>query len=391
MQDDMRRDDPCQCAPMICIYTMLLIGLPGAGKTTFVNELIRSSSALEVRMGPVTVQSINYDAIQESIIVKKNKKKCGGGDDDGGDDGYYQECDLMAWRQTRHLALEQLKQAIETHIISLVPAAAGSQHQNHTHNKSLLIVMDDNFHLRSMRREVYKVCQKLVMIHNHEYSDRLLLKYKYNIGFSVVHLNTSFEECVERNSKRYGTRAYVPLRVLEKMRDAFEPPREAWERSFLLRLPSTSAGTRTEENSEVMSAAADDDDEGNHVSLISNILTCMKESIISIPKSVDHAREEKDREINRRNKVHSVDRALRLIVGNLCKIDRKFAKTANSVKGNLLSAVRNDCVDSISEIGDLVDLFSNQFCAASDTMTEDEFHTDLRVRIMKDLEQITLL
>lgn len=45
-----------------------------------------------------------------------------------------------------------------------------------------------------------------------------------NAIFGVAYFDTPYEECLERNEFRLGTRQHVPLHVMEEMRDNLEVP-----------------------------------------------------------------------------------------------------------------------------------------------------------------------
>merc|ERR1711862_1041554 len=96
-------------------------------------------------------------------------------------------------------------------------------------NRRLLILLDDNFYLRSMRRDIYKKYEKKMYDHSLEED---AVKYYYGTIYFPI---SSIDICLERNKNR--TRNYinnnnnndvivrcVPDHVIHRMNDKIEPP-----------------------------------------------------------------------------------------------------------------------------------------------------------------------
>ena len=116
---------------------LLLCGLPGAGKSRLVASL------------PSTAIPIEYDQVQDDLLLDNS---------------------LEAWRTSRHVALEQLSQ--------------------HLSSSSQLIVLDDNFYWRSMRKQVYQTCQQYLIQQQHP---------SPIIYLGIVWLDTPLDTCLQRN------------------------------------------------------------------------------------------------------------------------------------------------------------------------------------------------
>ena len=332
------------------IYVVLLIGLPGAGKSTVAAEL-RSRLKNSFRM-----HLIQYDAIQNSIVhdLKNQSDDIDGNFGDG-----FKKSDLLAWRQSRSLALEKLSE-----IMNQEGSSTNMSSSRQRNDKNTLIVMDDNFYLRSMRRDVYKVCQKYVETQG----------LHSKVGFSLIHVDTPFGICMSRNNQRVG-KACVPIPILTRMRDIFEYPRDNWETRSLLNISN--------------------DDERTVLSdeTFLNIIKCTTQSIdtpVAPTIEINNIQVENDRNITRNSKAHSLDRALRIIVGHICKTDQQYAQKANVVKRSILKPNRGDnSGESIQSLEDLLELFCNKFCAASG-LNEDIFREQFYFHIEERLENIDI-
>jgi tRNA uridine 5-carbamoylmethylation protein Kti12 len=143
---------------------LLLVGLPGSGKSTLARHLCeyrKPSSHIE------------YDAISRSMDSRNS---------------------LDAWNQSRSIALEYLSTELRS-------------------TYSSLVVMDDNYHFKSMRKEVYRFCQNHV-------SEGCI------IYFGVVYVNTPLEICMKRNNLREA-QLCVSDKVILRMKMSIEPPNES--------------------------------------------------------------------------------------------------------------------------------------------------------------------
>lgn len=104
---------------------------------------------------------------------------------------------LEAWRKTRKVALSKLEASLRQ-AESEVADALRTKH----------VILDDNFHLRSMRRDVYRIC----------------LRYSSfcSIYFGVVWVETSLATCVDRCQRRL--KVHVDEAVIRKLAQLSEPP-----------------------------------------------------------------------------------------------------------------------------------------------------------------------
>ena len=150
---------------------VLLVGLPGSGKSTLARQLC------ERRKNSVHIE---YDQVSTSLLSQFD----------------YDE--LEAWRRSRTVAVNELgKRLMES---------------------ASLVVLDDNFHLRSMRKTIYRFCQRYVL-------------KGYLLYFGVVFIDTPLELCLEQNVKRESSHR-VDEDTIRKMSTCMEPPdssKSAWD------------------------------------------------------------------------------------------------------------------------------------------------------------------
>jgi tRNA uridine 5-carbamoylmethylation protein Kti12 len=240
---------------------LVLCGLPGCGKSTLAAELVSaltqtsrchhaddcSETQPTVRLNAAV--HIEYDQVQEDICVAQlgcgnledfepflSSNRLTGQLDDGNVDTS-SELELAAWRQSRSAALEQLRHALQQsehrmNASQTDPSATTTTLVVHVD----VIVMDDNFYWRSMRKQVYQTCQaQAECMHRPIYHATILLQAPLDV-------------CLERNACR--PRRLVAPHVLERMERTLESPVQStvcpstsawWEQdpSCVLALPGT--------------------------------------------------------------------------------------------------------------------------------------------------------
>jgi tRNA uridine 5-carbamoylmethylation protein Kti12 len=324
-------DDPRIRATVIC-----LTGLPASGKSSLARRLKeRLSSANDDdeeeeeeedddhhhHHGQGNCQRqrkrqrrrlihIEYDDVEDSLAGKAATGKEGGEDDNvHQEDTTYRRREV--WNQARDVAVERLQQELEI---------LGDNKADVVPGWHTVILMDDNFHLRGMRKQIH----------------RLLLKYR-PIRFGVLWLSTSLDTCIERNRNRVRK---VPESVITKMHETFEPPKAAWEASFLSILESTSLSE-----------------------IVEFVEHCPE--IVDLPEEPDAEQQAADRIITLENKAHNFDQQLRSWVGQVAKFDKKFAKSANDSRKKLMLLLKTGSLE-INDIGHLRKAFLECIVPAND-------------------------
>jgi tRNA uridine 5-carbamoylmethylation protein Kti12 len=265
---------------------------------------------------------IDYDAITKQELSERN------GNNDGDIDACLDpECtsffdlnELAAWRKGRVTASEILKDTLVTHFADDGNASA------------LLIILDDNFHLRSMRRDVYRSCQDIVKIFP-----------QAKIGFSVVYFTTPLELCLQRNNMRSG-KDRVPQDVIRRMASIIEPPEETKPAASFERFHISIENVK-------------DTFDTNATGIINEIFACLLSSLESpiLPKNelsedqisqLEHQRV-LQREETFKCEIQRVDQLLRKLVGAVGRVDKERSREANIIRRSILEMIRqgNNMVD----------------------------------------------
>ena len=287
---------------------LLMCGLPGSGKSTLVQRLSISSMhyertevidydhiAAEIEQSKATETQQSHQPPQEQIIFSSH--------------------DLEAWRQSRIHALHKLKDTLQSHFTSDVFT-----------NTSLLVIMDDNFHLKSMRREIFRACQEVLADHNS------------TIGFVTLYVSTPLEVCLEQNKQREGKQR-VPDSVIQKMAAAIEPPD-----------PSKPYGSFEKFYLTIDNHGRTADE------VLEQIQKCLKESLSSpIPLKNEVSAEEaaqleseraRQREDTLKCELQRIDQLLRKLVGAVGRIDKSKTKLANEARKQILDRSKRDGIGS---------------------------------------------
>ena len=190
--------------PGICL--LLLGGLPGAGKSTFVQHLKALGKTANCDKATPTVFYISFDNMYENLV----------GSVSGGDEQISFCADK--WRESRGVAAELVKHLVRhlakndgmgtTKDLLGVSADCFSlpvQFASLSAVTPYIILLDDNFYYKSMRHVFFKVAKE------------------FRLYFCQMFLSQPFDVCSIRNSKR-PIEARVPQPVMERMAQVFEWP-----------------------------------------------------------------------------------------------------------------------------------------------------------------------
>jgi tRNA uridine 5-carbamoylmethylation protein Kti12 len=289
---------------------------------------------------------INYDDITECILGEKieiEKQTQGEQDEIIVTDENMEECHYFdqthreAWHAARVVAQERLEQLLLLH--HGLKSTTEEQQQKYkticsfcgscynVPQRRILIVLDDNFHLQSMRRDIYRLCQRIV---GDDKSTGQLL----TIGFSILVVHTHPSICKERNATRKG-RARVPEAVMNNMISTMEYPTNDKNKS-VLRINT----------SQIDYSSSCSCDEILFKPIKTLLLTSLNHPII-VPVQPDNDHNETKDCCSRHNPLHSIDLILRHLVGLTCTKDKSLARQANKVRKVLLDKYRQEYKDSI--------------------------------------------
>ncbi len=318
-----------------------LVGIPGSGKSTIARAIIDlnhqrgsqktlSSSTYGTDVSHFDdILLIDYDDLtRKELSLKHDNNRCGSSSFDSNE--------LEAWRKSRRVAVEKLKVSLKNHF------ACGSDDAS-----TLLIILDDNFHLRSMRREIYRSCQEIIAIHP-----------RARMGFVVVYCSAPLDVCLRRNDLRSG-KERIPRDVINRMAMGLESPDKSKAGASFERFHLSI------DNSEDI---ADRNYYGRH--LLSDLHRCLQESLLSpvLPKN-DLSQDEifeleqkraREREDTHKSNLQRIDQLLRKLVGAVARIQKTKTEEANEIRKSILSMLRqNNHVDIIEE-----DLIVQQFACS---------------------------
>lgn len=187
--------------------------------------------------------------------------------------------------------------------------------------------MDDNFHLRSMRREVHKMCQRFIKTCSETLSGAF---EPVTVGLSMVHVDTQLETCLRLNENRKGTPHYIPPETISNMSNTFEIPN--YEKAKF-----ESCVVTTESSSECSNAFY----YSLHRCLFKSLSDYDGKEVVDVPM---RTQQELDEERNRTQKsqMHQLDLLTRVYVGVTCRTEPSLAKNANLARKEILKQAKED-------------------------------------------------
>lgn len=175
------------------------MGLPGSGKTTFAKTLKNHFKRHNEKY--FTFIHVCYDEILpfSHVEIHENEIK-------------WKELRAGIINKVHELLLSLLNGDIEN-----CPKCFKSQLDVHLFDSVIVILIDDNMYLRSMRYAFYKKAKE------------------FNIGFCQVYLKSSLEQCLERNISR-SSKNVVPAPVITEMNSKLQQPKmdNKWEKHTLV-------------------------------------------------------------------------------------------------------------------------------------------------------------
>jgi tRNA uridine 5-carbamoylmethylation protein Kti12 len=324
---------------------VLLCGLPGSGKSSLAKWLVARCK------GPTTdVCHVEYDAVEGELLLyyeqaimtaskngvnnSKDHKEVDGSDDypkstkkyfdpKKNNDDAETDFSREIWKRSRSRSLEVLNEHLES-----------PQQKQHK-----IIIMDDNFHLRSMRREIYKLCQDRQIV-----ADETPCK---SIYFLILWLDVSKECCLERNQQR---ERQVPAEVVERMSGTLEPPgKEHWEQ-YYLKLQDVPVFLDNADSKKQQQDATDLTAERILEFITVDCQTNKISPVPPPPPPIDLEQLEEERRKTRESWLHSWDQRLRSWVGAVAKVSRRDTPKANKARKQLLQRLRQEQQDQHNEV-----------------------------------------
>ena len=245
------------------VVVILMVGLPGSGKSTIARaicdhynnksdpnshddgkNLKNDVERIRVKNGidhtatasksnvydVIMCHHIEYDSFEKACFVELQKQR------KQEDEESLSQLRLKAWKVARRRAIEQLEQHL---LLNDDPDDNRNSNSNAPANSNgggtssvlKVVILDDNFHLRSMRKQIHRFlwdmqCESQPQIHQQDNDQNLPM----DIHFGIIYVNTPLKTCQERNSLRnqrladHGEEQQVaiPDHVITKMYDTIE-------------------------------------------------------------------------------------------------------------------------------------------------------------------------
>ena len=323
--------------PAIQVSVLLLCGIPGSGKSSLCRSISEHYAAEESSLHFHKVLQIEYDAITSRLAVSgsQDKNQILAEPNEHWENDCFSSIELEAWRETRTVALNLLRDELS----SAVQVRTNERDEMKPWPYRVLIIMDDNFHLRSMRRDVYKVCQTFVdrlkendkndQDKNDTYTDSSM-----GIGMSTVFVNQSLETCINNNENRLGTATYISQRIITNMYQTMEVPDGKKHKFESCSIDTSAFGINAQSiNSH------------EFFLLLANTLTSsvLQYPVLPPPPPPMTTEEiEKERLATLQSTMHQVDLILRAFVGATCRTNTKFGKVANAARKSIITEFKLD-------------------------------------------------
>jgi tRNA uridine 5-carbamoylmethylation protein Kti12 len=217
---------------------------------------------------------------------------------------------LTAWRNARKIALETLEE--------LLRKAEGDGAVETLRTRTQYVILDDNFHLRSMRRDVYQMCLR--------YSSSCL------VYFGVVWVETSLATCLDRNGRR--SRVHVDEAVIRKLAQHAERPLLRKDRPD----QNPKLGQHLWESACLLVSGEDE--------TIPEATTTVRDFVASLKLTYESLRDDRlereyrsdgDRRITQQSFLHRLDLSLRRCVKAVAASDPGLGGHANQIRQGILS------------------------------------------------------
>lgn len=286
---------------------------------------------------------LEYDQIVRECFAQMNQPK----DQDDLSSSHHPSGDTddtsilqQAWRKSRSIVLQRLHQAIQNVIVSLsktnrMQKLSSSSDECH----HVLILLDDNFHLQSMRRDVYKSC--LHFLHASEVYSKLSTQYNVHLSlhFSTIYLDIPIQICIQRNAARVGYDR-VPGHVIHNMACKLHRPSSpslyhkwsSFERLFMiLHEEDIHPLYNPSESSTLLSVKC------------KNFFHTGRTIAAIDPYSIHtffHNEDDECQVVSQPSILHACDMSLRFLVGITCREVKTLASLANDTRKYILESIK---------------------------------------------------
>jgi len=271
---------------------VILMGLPGSGKTTF-------AKVLQANLNGHCVLQIEYD----QLIPLELQKQLASEIDASGN--YSQN-----WKQERKSILENIDNYLNgDQVLALKPTSINRE------KDSYILIIDDNNYYGSMRYEYYQIARK------------------HQIGFCQFYLDAEIELAKSLNRSRDESKR-IPEEAIEKMATKLEAPdpfKNSWEQ-FSFQIPVKSIETLKD-----------------YLVMSKNMIEMTLENPV---KPLEDKTEEKDKDRSKctASVIHQTDKCLRKIVSEKIRETRKIEnikKEDVQIKANHFNSKKDELLEDL--------------------------------------------
>jgi len=264
------------------IGLLLLVGLPGCGKTSLCKKLLLNKDSKYSKLVFIHVSFDDHIPLvnQEKFAIMRQNKDNVDNDD--------------TWKNARSMLLtsvEEMVKALKSRTVNEVTKKFINIDE--VNDQQFIVLLDDNFYYKSMRYEYYQMARR------------------QSVGYCQVYIECSVSDAAQNNSKRD---TQIPFSVIQVMAERMQIPQTqnlAWERSSITLLAN---------NLDL------------HINVVYDLaITCLRNPVSPL--------EDREEEIAlsqlqcSQSHAHQADILLRSLVGTIIK----NAKITNKIKPNEFS------------------------------------------------------
>ncbi|CAB9526697.1 phosphoseryl-tRNA kinase [Seminavis robusta] len=336
-------------------------GLPASGKSSLAKWLVSSSCPASI----LEIGCVEFDKVEDSLVLQQSSVS------ESATTDYSREI----WKKSRAKSMEAFRQTLFQ-----VPANDNTTHAKQQEDPAAaavtrIIILDDNFHLRSMRREVLRICQEFIVASSLDDTNNP------KVYFVTLWVDTPKEICLQRNQTRARK---VSPDVIERMSHSLEPPgRDHWEKCYLHIHPGEDGDTTQPSKTTVL-------DFITHECILQG-----HEPVAPPPPPVDLEQLEAERRKTRENWLQIWDQRLRTWVGKVPQISRNDTNQANKARKQVLQRLRQYLQQQqrqtdVEELPDGSQISEWFLAAMKVSWSEDQvqaFHTAVLQEVVEDAIQ----
>jgi len=271
---------------------VILIGLPGSGKSTF-------AKILQEKLKGNCVVHFEYDQL---IPLEQQKQFASEKSSDTA---------AQSWKQERKFILDNIDNYLNgNQVLTFKPTSINRERDSH------VLIIDDNNYYGSMRHEYYQIARK------------------HQIGFCQFYLNAEIELAKSLNESRDESKR-IPEEVIEKMAEKLETPdplKNSWEQ-FSFQIPV--------KNIESLK---------DYLEMSANMIEMTLKNPVK-PLEDKTEEKEKDRAKCTASVIHQADKCLRKIVSDkICEIrksDENQKKEDIQIKAKHFNAKKDELLEDL--------------------------------------------